>query len=224
MMKMRDVSWLALATLAGIGAVSEAAAQEPGAPGAVELGLAAGAFIDYPAPFVDRGCLDEASALTGEARFWPHRVVAVEASMTVTGEMPGRDCALVEIGAPTPIGVPVGRTVYPEPIAGHGFFATTLGIAFEPFRGASLSPRARLARGRMWDKELGYWLAGAGMRYQFGRHALVMDVERWKLSIDARLETVVYDGLGGVEIQSSEPTSFEHTPYLVRVGWSVGVR
>lgn len=211
----------------GVGLVcapSPASGQESDRMRPVELGLAAGVFVDYPRPFVDRGCLYEASALTAEARFWTHRIVAVETSMTVTGEVPGRDCAVADLAAPIPIGVPVRRTVYPESIAGHGFFATTLGIVLEPFRGSPLSPRARLAAGRMWDKELGFWLAAAGMRYQFGRHALVMDVERWKTSIDARLETVVYDGSGGVEVQASEPLSSEYTPYLVRVGWSVGVR
>jgi hypothetical protein len=122
---------------------------------------------------------------------------------------------------PTPIGVPFERITHPN--AGVAFVATTLGAVVEPFLGSDVSPRARIAGGRMWDKKLSFWFAGVGVRYRFGRHALLIDVERWTLTIETHRQVVIAQPSGEVDVLSDEIVTSDETPYQVRVGWSIAI-
>jgi hypothetical protein len=207
-----------VAALAAVTATAAGGQQIDAVPG-VELGIAAGVFIDYPHQFIDRGCGDGAVGLGVEARYWFTDFLGVETSVATSGEPPGRSCAFGV--APRPIGVPFERTTHPN--AGVGFVATTIGAVVEPFLGSDLSPRARIARGRMWDKKLSFWFAGVGVRYQFGRHALLMDVERWQLTLDTHRQVVIVQPSGEVDVLSSEIVTSDETPYQVRVGWAFAI-
>lgn len=209
-----------MATLTAVAATA-AGGQQIDAMPSVELGIAAGVFIDYPHQFIDRGCSDGAVGLGVEARYWFTGFLGVEASVATSGEPPGRSCA--DGVAPIPIGVPFEHTLHPERIPGVAFLATTIGAVVEPFLGSDLSPRLRVARGRMWDKKLPFWTAGVGVRYKFGRHALLMDVERWKLTLDAQRQVIVVQPSGEVDVLSSEIVTSDETPYQVRVGWAFAI-
>lgn len=211
--------WAAgLPALAALVCASAASAQA--APSATEVGLVAGAFTDYPPAFAEDGCEVHVRTLAADARYWPAEILAIEGAAIVSGSVGGQQCFRA---APWPIGQPFERVVYDDEIAGASFFATTLAAVFEPFRGADLNPRARLAWGRMWSKRLPFWLVGGGLRYKLGRHAILFDLERWKLSIDATREVVIMPATGPIEIQSVEPVTFHEAPYLIRVGWTIAI-
>jgi hypothetical protein len=202
-------------------AATAAGGQQIDAMPSVEFGIAAGVFIDYPHQFTDLGCGDGAVGMGVEARYWFTGFLGVEGSVAWSGEPPGRSCAYGV--APLPIGVPFEQTLHAEGIRGAAFFATTIGAVVEPFLGSDLSPRLRVARGRMWDKKLPFWSAGVGVRYKFGRHALLMDVERWKLTLDAQRQVIIVQPSGEVDVLSSETVTSDETPYLVRVGWGFAI-
>ena len=115
------------------------------------------------------------------------------------------------------------QLVRDEDLIGRSMFTTTLGLLVEPFHHGDISPRARIGVGRLWNKDLGTWFYGFGVRYRFGRHSLVMDVERWKLTMDASIQTRIFRSNGGLEVLSSEPLEETEKPYQIRVGWEIEI-
>lgn len=194
----------------------------PDEPARVELGLEASVLVDHPRQFQSGWCgADRAAGIGARADYRVARAVAVEGGLILAGAYGTQLCAALP---PTPIGVPVQRTTYRDEVSGSTLFATSLSAVLEPFFDADVSPRAWLGVGRILNKKLGYWHVGGGVRFRFGRHSMVMDVERWTVHIDALREVVVYELDGGVTVQSSEPVEEREQSYLVRVGWRTAVR
>lgn len=186
----------------------------------LEAGLSL-SVVDYPHQFSESFCESRALTLGAGAIYRPTTFLGVEGSIHLSREA-GVRCAAG--AAPTPIGVPVSRRRYRDDIRGATSFATGLALVLEPFSRAPLGPRGRAGVARLWGKELSAWFLGAGIRYRFGRHSLVMDVERWSIDIDFLDEIVVYEPSGDVTTLSSDPAIETERPFLVRVGWEVVVR
>lgn len=191
----------------------------------LEAGVGAGVIVDYPTQFSEDACGPSAVSLGVDAIYRPVPFLGIEGSLVVSDASGGASCVAVEASfAPTPIGVPVRRTRYPSSVRGGTSIATNLAMVVEPFSSAPLGPRGRLGVARLWNKDLGAWFAGGGLRYRFGRHSLIMDVERWMIHIDAFDEVVVYQQSGDVTVLSRDRATVSERSYLVRVGWEVVVR
>ena len=205
------------AGMAGAGSAQDSTM--PGAP--IELGLYGSGFIDYPSEFDEGGCQQGAAGLGGEGRYWPTRWLGLEAGGLFTFSAGTMTCyEPLALYAPIPVDTPFQRTVYGDELGRRPSFDSSVGIVLEPFRGASVSPRGRLGVARDWTRELNFWFIGAGVRFPFGRHALLMDMERRKYELERFSETVIFRSQGGLEVLSSETETFERTPWMVRVGWS----
>lgn len=189
-----------------------------------EAGIGAGVIVDYPRQFSDAVCELNAMSFGADALYRPISFLGIEGSISISGttEAP---CIAVDVSrAPTPIGVPVSRRRYPSEVRGATSFATDLALVVEPFSTGALGPRGRVGIGRLWNKDLGTWFFGAGVRYRFGRHSLIMDLERWMIAIDAFDEVVIYQATGAPTTVSSDPVTELERPYLVRVGWEFVIR
>jgi len=189
--------------------------------GSFDFGVGAGVFIDYPSQFSDSYCEESAIGVTGTGAWRALRFLAIEGSLSATTGAGEQVCA-IPLGAPLPLDTPYTNRSYAEGIEGSGFFATHLSLVIEPFSTSPISPRARLGVGRLWHKSLNNWLWGLGIRYRFGRHSLVMDVEGWNMQIDSELETFIFrSATGTIELLSTETVSDTVRPYQVRVGWEI---
>jgi hypothetical protein len=218
--------WVAAATLCGalIGPTAQAEAQTQTAvsePGSFDVGVGLGAFIDYPTQFSDAGCDGGGVGISGTGAWRALSFLAVEGSLSATTEAGAQSCAIADLAPPQPDSPYTSRS-YAEGIEGSGFFATHLAVIVEPFAASPISPRARLGVGRLWDESLTNWLWGVGVRYRFGRHSLVMDVEGWNMEIDAEVQTLIYrSATSTTEILATEIVPETVRPYQVRVGWEV---
>ena len=187
----------------------------------LDLGLGAGTFIDYPAQFSERHCPKEpVLGLWGTGTVWITSFIAVEGGAMVAGGDDGQGCVFPTV-PPLPSDTPYQQTVIDDQIREATFFSTTAALVLEPFHGSDLSPRGRIGAGKLWGKDLSTWYWALGMRYRFGRHSILMDVERWSFTIPARLETRIRHSTGGLEVLSSVPTPQTERPYHVRIGWEM---
>jgi hypothetical protein len=102
-----------------------------------------------------------------------------------------------------------------EVLIGTSFSAINLAATLEAPIEFPVRPRARVGAGWIWNKEMPTWFVGGGFRYQFGAHALIMDVERWSMNFEI---------VGELQLLYENVIEQEMAPYLVRVGWEVSIR
>lgn len=217
----RRGAWVAFVVSASAGVTDGTAQISTRSDGPVEVGLFGAGFVDYPSEFADDGCQRGAAALGGEGRYWPARWLGVELGGLVTFSAGTTSCYEALTLAPIPLDTPYPRTVYGDELGKRPAFDSSVGVVLEPFRGGSVSPRVRLGAARDWTRELGFWFMGAGVRFPFGRHALLMDMERRKYDLERFRQTVILrSGASALEVLSSETETVERIPWMVRVGWS----
>lgn len=191
-----------------------------------ELGAAFNGFVGYPTSFRTAGmsCGPQAVGLTGSAAWSPIGLGSLEFGATMTGGAGDRSCP-VPLFAPTPPDQPFTQLRYPPALEGASLFATHISLVLEPWADRALSPRAKVGAGLIWDKELGNWLYGAGIRYRFGRHSLITELEAWNLTVERFVDTVIFrSATGQFETLGSETATEDERPVVVTVGWSVRVR
>lgn len=205
-----------------LGIVLLAGAAAPVRGQSFDLGLGAAFYVDVPEPFSDRYCSDSPAGLTGTAAWRALDWLAIEGNASVTGSVGGTTCAIADL-APIPFDVPVVQGTWPDELYGSSFFATHFSAVVEPFPSWSASPRARVGFGRIWDKDVSDRILGLGVRYRFGRHALVMDVDAWSFTVEEEVSTVIYRMDGPAEILSTETIEHDFRPIVVRVGWEIAL-
>lgn len=189
-----------------------------------ETTVALGSFVDYPRPFSDEYCEQNAGgiAVTGAWRAL-HALSVDLTAIAVTGT--GQQICAIPLFAPLPPDTPYEQRRYADNIRGSGLFATNVSAVFEPFPTSAVSPRARLGAGLLWDKELGNWLWGLGIRYRFGRHSFITDFEGWNLKIERFVDTRIFrSSTGMVETLSTESQTELSSPFFIMIGWSYEVR
>lgn len=209
-------------TLLGLGQPS-LAQSVPAQPPVWSAGFDVGVFADLPDLFAADFCEQQVGAVSARAVRWIGGVLGVEGALTSTFEVGGTQCFLV--GRPPPLpDDPYWRRSLEPGQEGVAFRAATLGLVAEPWADFPVSPRARAGVARILSKDLGAWFAGGGFRFSFGRHAMVMDVERWRVYYDVREERVVLRTSGVEEILMSDLVAESADPFVVRVGWEVSFR
>ncbi len=214
--------WVAI--LWALAVVSAAAGPATLSGQTFDLGVNAGFFVDYPHQFSGDYCEQGSAGLALSAAWKARPVLAVEVATVVTTGTPDQLCVLPLSVAPLPTDTPFERGRYADHILDGGLFATNLAVVLEPWPEAPVSPRARLGAGLLWDKELGNWLWGIGVKYRFGRHALTTDVEGWNLEIERFIETVIIpSSTHEPQVLSSYTVDETSRPLLIRIGWELSV-
>ncbi len=191
----------------------------------LEVGLSAGIFVDFPEQFDATSCDPRAVAYQADARYRVVSFFRIEGAATLTSGLDDGECFYSSAPRePIAIRQPYRVRTIPEGIEGSSFLATHIAAVLEPTYDFPVSPRIRMGMGRLWNKKLTNWVMGAGVRFRFGRHSMVMDVESWQLDVPVTEEVLVYRTDGGVDVLSSETFTLEEHPFLVRVGWEWSVR
>ena len=191
----------------------------------LEVGLSAGIFVDFPEQFDSTSCDPRAVAYQADARYRVVSFFRIEGAATVTSGLDNGECFYSNAPRePIAIRRPYRVRKIPEGIEGSSFLATHIAAVVEPTYDFPVSPRIRIGMGRLWSKGLTHWIMGAGVRFRFGRHSMVMDVESWQLDVPVTDEVVAYQAGGGVDVLSSETFTLEERPFLVLVGWEWSVR
>ena len=212
-------TFLALALAAA--AALPLSAQAPG----TTFGIGVGPIRAYPDDFVGGGCDGSYVGINVGVRRSLSSVVAFEGSVAWTGSL-ATSCALASdaLSLPAPVdGASYTRTSLPSRIRGETFWATRVGAVVAPWSTGPLTPLVRVTGGRLWSKELWTWTVGAGLRYGFGRQAVVVDLERWNLAYDVTRETWIYRTDTADEFQSREMVQRRPRPWFVRLGWELTV-
>lgn len=217
-----SMAMISLAGAISLVDVHPLAAQTLWSPG-ISIGLGVGNFEEYPKQFSPTFCEQEGRGITGKVSYWATAFLAVEASTTVSGSRGEERCFFPGIPAPMD-GSLFSRSVFDEDIRGRAFVATNIAAVFEPLPEQALSPRVQAGVGRLWDKDLGNWFYGGGVRFRFGSYAIVADVERWNLSFDMRRELLIFRDTGAHELQSFEILPQSPRPYLLRIGLERRIR
>ncbi len=217
----RTSSTLAMMAVISLAVTGPLTAQSTNASD-LSLGLSVGPFADYPSQFSPRFCKQGAGGATGKVSYWATAFFALEASATVATARGDMECFFPLSPAPND-GDSFSRPVFDDAIRGQSFFATNLAAVFEPLATRTVSPRVQVGVGRLWDKKLGNWFYGGGLRFRFGSNAIVADVERWNLSFDLRREVLIFRNNGAHELQSFEIIPQSPRPYLIRLGWELRI-
>lgn len=186
--------------------------------GEYTVGLGVGLFAEYPSDFSARYCEEGAGGLTAFMRRSVSAMVSVEAGATVTSGVGVTTCVLPSSPAPLD-GQAYSRPTLDDAIPGQSFFATNVAAVLDPLESRRVSPRFRIAGGRLWDKRLWTWVYGAGVRLRLGSNAIVLDVERWNLAYDLRRELLIFRENGADELQSVQILRQSPRPWLFRLGW-----
>jgi hypothetical protein len=210
---------LIVAGLAGGPATARAQAPER----SFSFGLDGGVFIDYPSQFNEPFCEQRAAAFSGRANYWVTRYLGIEGSATATFGIGDESCYFALSPLPPP-GTEFTRPVRDEVLIGTSFFATNLAVTLEAPIEFPVRPRARVGAGWLWNKEMPTWFVGGGFRFQFGPHAMVMDIERWRMNFELVEQTVVVQPTGEIDVLYESVIEHEVAPYLVRVGWEFSIR
>mgnify|MGYP006908241520 FL=1 len=188
-----------------------------------ELGLGSVLYADYPEPFGDPYCSEPQIGLGGSAAWHALGWASLEASSTISFGG-GNQCAIADFDlAPTPLDTPIDERRLEDGIRGGRLFESHLSVLFEPWRAAPVSPRGRIGYGRIWGKGLGEWVWGLGVRYRFGRHSMVTDLDWWTVGVPETYERVICPSSGGREVLRSQRVTQSYTPFNVRLGWEVSV-
>ena len=132
-------------------------------------------------------------------------------------------CAIPGLAAPQPGSVFDQRT-FPDEMEGMSFLTTLVALVGELTPDARSSVRGRLGVGRLWGKGLGVWSLGVGYRHDLGAGRMLVDVDRWSLSIPFVQEQILVGSDGEWIVQSSEDREQGEHPLLLRLGYEVRVR
>ncbi len=195
----------------------------PAEPPVWSAGFDFGVFANLPDLFAADFCEQQVGALSARGVRWIGGVLGVEGALTSTFEVGGTQCFLA--GRPPPLpDDPYWRRSLDPGQEGVAFRTATLGLVAEPWADFPVSPRARAGVARILSKDLGAWFVGGGFRFSFGRHAMVMDVERWRVYYEVREDYVVLRSSGTEEILMSDLVAESADPFVVRVGWEVSFR
>lgn len=212
------VAWLLFAVAIGSGSAVPAAGQ-------LEVGASFDGFVNYPEPFQTnrRYCEPRGAGLTVSGGLRLGGVGEVELSNTLTFGVGDGNCAYADL-APIPSDTPYDQLRYPPSIPGASFAATHLALVLEPWPDGALSPRVKAGGGLLWNKELGNWLYGFGVRYRFGRHSLLTELEAWNLTFVRYVDTLIYrSATRSTETLATQEERENARPVAVRIGWRVGV-
>lgn len=202
-----------------------AAASSP-ASAQIEIGASFDGFVNYPEAFRDgpSSCEPRGAGLTVSGALRLSGVGEVELSNTLTFDAGDNGCG-IPLLAPLPPDTPYDALRYSPSVPGPSFTATHLAFVLEPWPDGALSPRVKAGGGLLWNKELGNWLYGFGVRYRFGRHSLLTELEAWNLSFDRYVDTFIYrSATGQTERLATTEERESARPVAVRVGWRVAVR
>lgn len=155
---------------------------------------------------------DKTWAGEGRAGVRFSRVVALEGTLSYHWENAGEDCT-----DPVPATGPFERTTMRATEAGYPFLSTDARLAFEPSNPTGyIWFRAFGGYGRMWSKDVGYWLAGAGVVFG-GQLEALLDFE-WNW-FDLPTETVTESYLDGALIdEQSEVSDMGHSTFRIKAG------
>lgn len=195
------------------------------APPGTTIGIGFGPIAAYPEEFEGGGCDGRYVGANIAARRAVSDLVALEGSIAWTGSV-ATSCALAveALSRPAPLdGETYRRTSLAPELRGETFWATRFGAVVTPWSAEPITPFLRATGGRLWSKELWTWTIGGGLRYGFGRQALLLDVERWSLAYDVVQEDWIYrvnttDDLVGREVVRRRPA-----PWFIRLGWELGL-
>ena len=191
-------------------------------PRRFEVGVAVGAFLEMPDAFSSNGCFETASTFSAQGSWWPTSRVGVDGATLVSGEFAAQ-CAYDLLPGPI-VGDSFERTSYADGVPGVDFTASQLGVVVAPWPVSPVSPRLRTGLGRIWDKSITFLYVGTGVRYRFGRHALVTDLEWWRMGFDSNRERLVLTPAGTIQVLSSEAVRVTDPTYRFRVGWEIELR
>lgn len=187
------------------------------------IALGFGPITSYPEDFTGGGCEGRyIGANLGVARTVSAHV-ALEASVAWTGST-AVSCTLDALSRPAPEdGTEYRHAILPDAIPGETFWATRVGTVVTPGDVGPITPLLRLTAGRLWSKEMWTWTWGGGVRYGLGRHAILVDVERWHLGYDVLEETWVFRAQSSDQLQARETVERTPRPWFVRIGWEWSV-
>ena len=210
----------------GVGKILFLALLAAGAPALVhaqntrgfDVGLGVGRFVDYESAFSPTSCEQDLGAVSGRVGYRVTSILAIQGSATAGVATGDEQCFLPGIPAPRD-GDLFRRAKFSDGFIGTSFFATHVSAQFELLPKNAFSPRLRAGVGRLWDKKIGNWFYGGGVRFLFGRNAIVADVERWSFSYDFRSELLIFRDSGAHELQSFEIFTEKEKPYLIRLGF-----
>ena len=190
---------------------------------ATTIGIGFGPIAAYPDEFEAGGCEGRFVGFNFAARRTLSDLVALEGSVAWTGSV-ATACASDALLRPAPLdGETYRRTSLAPEIPGETFWATRFGAVFTPWSLEPITPFVRATGGRLWSKKLSTWTLGAGLRSGFGRHALVLDVERWHLAYDVVREVWIYRANALDELESRDVVRRRPGPWFIRLGWELGL-
>ena len=181
----------------------------------LEVGIGVARNGSPPAVLSDDGCgADVGWAAEGRVGLRFSRAVRLEGNLGYHFEG-GVSCA--DPVAPAPATGPFEDTQLMVPDAGYPFFSTDARLAFEPSSPAGrIWLRAFGGYGRMWSKDIGYWLAGGGLVYG-GRLETVVDFE-WNW-FDVPFEETARVFQDGVLVsESMRRGSTSHSEFRIKAG------
>ena len=189
------------------------------APGGVtgqraELGLGISRIQNPPDALFDTSCPPSRSwSGDGRVSYRFSRAVALEGTVGYNWET-GDQC-VIEPEVVPPTG-PFERATRVTP-TGFPFVTTDVRMGFEPSNpSGSIWLKAFGGYGRMWSKDIGYWLAGGGLVFG-GRIESVLEFE-WNW-FDIPFDETTEQFLDGILVGTSEGSGeTSHTTFRIRAG------
>jgi len=179
----------------------------------LEVGVGLARTQNPVASLSDEMCPAEKTwAGEGRAAVRFSQVIALEGTVAYHWENAG-EC----VEDPVPATGPFERTSMRATEAGYPFLSTDARLAFEPSNPSGyIWFRAFGGYGRMWSKEVGYWLAGSGVVFG-GQLEALLDFE-WNW-FDLPTETVTQSYLDGVLIdEQTEVSDMSHSTFRIKAG------
>ncbi len=206
----RAVRSLALCAVLGAGTPTVASAQ------ALEVGAGI-ARTQNPVKALSDAMCPAAKTWAGEGRvaYRFSRAAAIEGTVGYHWEKAGDECE--DPVPPVPVSGPFERTLTESPAAGYPFVTTDARLAFEPSTPSGpIWLRAFGGYGRMWSKDIGYWLAGAGLVFG-GELEAMLDFE-WNW-YDVPIETTAESYQDGVLVDAqTEASDMGHSTFRIKAG------
>jgi len=203
-----------------LGASPHLSAQEPAR---TTVGLSVGSFLEYPSAFGSRHCQAGAWGATGTVAHDLSRIFSLRLATTLSAEAGEQECDFPAAPAPSD-GGQFSRVVVDEHLPGVSVFASHLSVAARGPEFLRLAPWAHVGVGRLWDKRLGSWTAGAGVQFGWGSNAIALEAERWNIRVDRVLEILTDRDSGQHELVRAEALVDVFRPYLVRIGFERRIR
>ena len=114
----------------------------PDNQGTVGVRAAITVLDDFPRQFTSSKCPSIAPGMEGAVLYQATSFLALEGALSAAFATTSRCPLPAGPGAPTPIGVPVGRRSYPEHLRGATLWTSDVHLVVEPLAAAELSPGA----------------------------------------------------------------------------------